>query len=653
MSEQNQTTQTPESTPTQKPAAKPIKPKGWIRWSGLIGVLIMVGLVFGLGYLVSSWALKSKIESVASNAWGAKVEIDDLSFSFDPIGIDLAGVQITDPEQPMQNLVELKQVRLSLNLYHLVVKRFVIEDITMAGLALNQPRQTSGVLPKPIKVASQPTEAETADKKSAGFKLPAAAMPDAKEVIARERLDTVDQAKRIETLATSTENEWKNIEDSLPTAQSLARYEAELKAIFEGKVKDHNDLKQREQRLKTLQKTWQADQAAIQQAQKFIQSRHTEISQGLGQLEKMPDQDLQRLLSSYSMDQSGLSNLTYLLFGESVQQKLQLALNWHRKALPLIKWIEEYRAKSAANKALVEQTKKPRALGENVAFQEFDQQPKFMIKRLDFDGDIEWGAITAKLRDVNFDQTFSQKPIRFNLSASPTTQKSALVMEGYSSTLETDKLLTSVQANWIDYQVNQWWMAKTDVLPVQLAQAKANLTGQMALTGLSQLDADLNIHYRDAVFDLSQTNSAQVTRYLAPAFADIHQFKVDASLRGRLLSPRISASSDLDNQLSAAFKQVFEQEMRAFKQDLEKQLQAKLTEIKQPIEAELQRLNIDQSALEDQEKALQVIQNEAQNQLKQSEAELKQRVEAEKKRLEKEAKQKVEDELRKRIKLPF
>lgn len=653
MSEQNKATAQSDASPTQKPPVKTAKPKGWIRWSGLIGVLVIIGLVVGLGYLISSWALKSKIESMASNAWGAKVEINELDFSFNPVGVNLAGVQITDPEQPMQNLIELKQVRLSVNLYHLVVKRFVIEDITIAGLALNQARQTSGELPKPEKVKSESVEPQIPDKTSGGFKLPSAAMPDAKDVIARERLDTVDQAKRLETLTNNTEKEWAKIEESLPTAKSLARYETELKAIFEGSVKDLNDLQQRQQRLKALQKDWQADQAAIQQAQDFIQNRSSEISQGLGRLEKLPNQDLQRLLSSYSMDQSGLSNLTYLLFGESLQQKLQLALDWHRKAQPLIKWVEEYRAQSAADKSLAEQAKKPRSLGENIVFEEFDPQPKFMIKRIDFDGDIEWGSITAKVRDVNFNQTFSQKPIRFNVQAMPTTQKSALVLDGYSSTLETDSVLTNVKANWTDYEVNQWWMAKTDVLPVQLVKAKANLSGQLALTGLSVLDADLNIHYRDALFDLSQTHSEQVTRYLAPAFSDINQFKVDASINGRVMSPKIKASSDLDNQLSTAFKQVFEQEMQAFKQDLEKQLQAKLGELKQPIEAELRRLNIDRSALEDQEKALKAIQAEAQNRLKQSEAELQKRVDAEKKRLENEAKQKIEDELRKRIKLPF
>lgn len=656
MSEQNKTTQELENTPDQKPVDKttePKKPKGWIRWSGLIGVLAIAGLVVGMGYLLSSLALKTKLENVASNAWGAKVEIDDLNFSFDPLGVNLGGVQITDPELPMQNLMELNQVGLSFNLYHLVVKRLVIEDITINGLALNQPRETSGVLVKPVKVETQPDESGEAKKKSDGFKLPSAAMPDAEEVIARERLDTVDQAKRLETLANNTEAEWKKIEAGLPTAQSLARYETELKAIFEGSVKDLNDLKNRQERLKALQKDWQADQDSIQQAQDFIQNRSSEITQGLRHLEKLPNQDLQRLLSSYSMDQSGLSNLTFLLFGESVQQKLQLALDWHRKAQPLIKWIEEYRAQSAADKALAEQVRKPRALGENITFEEFDPQPKFMIKRIDFDGDIEWGAITAKVRDVNFNQTFSQKPIRFELEAKPTSQKTALVLNGYSSTLEADSVLTRVQAGWTDYQVNEWWLTKTDALPVQLVRAKASLNGQMALTGLSQLETDLNIHYREAAFDLSKTNSDEVTRYLAPGFADINQFKVNVGVKGKLLTPNISASSDLDNQLSAAFEQVFEKEVRVFKQDMEKQLQAKLAEVKQPIEAELQRLNIDQSALQDKEKALQAIQNQAQNQLKQSEAELKQRVEAEKKRLESEAKQKLEDELRKRIKLPF
>lgn len=639
-----------EDTKTSKKQTS--KPKGWIRWSGLIGLLAILGVVFGLSYLASSWALKNKFESMASNAWGAKVEIQNLNLSVNPVGIRLKGVVLTDTEQPMQNLIELEEITLTINLYHAVLGRFVVEDIRLSGLALDQARQTSGALPDPIEIETS-LEAVAEEPTASRFKLPSAALPDAKEVVERERLDTVDQAKQLESLSETTQVEWSKIEQDLPTAKSLKQYESDINAIFADPIKDPNDLNQRQQRLENLQTSWKKDQKTVKQAQDFIKQHADQLNQGLRELQQLPSQDLQRLLSTYSMDESGLSNVTYLLFGGSVQQKLQMALDWHRKAQPFIKWIEGYRAQAAEKKSLAEQAKPARLLGEHIAFKEFDPQPKFMIKRIDFNGDLNWGHIDAKVRDLNFNHSVSQKPIRFEVMAQPKSQKTGLLLDGQSSALEGDQLITRVQAEWMDYQVNDWWLAKTDALPVKLASAKASMSGRIQLSGLSHLSSNVGIHYQNAHFDLSTTDSSEVKRYLAPAFSDIEAFVVDAKIEGRLLAPKISASSDLDNQLAAAFNQVFQQEMANFKHDLEKHLQATLATLKQPIEAELSRLNIDQSMLRDREQTIKELDVQAQQKLKQAERELVQRLDTEKKRLEKETKQKVEDELRKRIRLPF
>lgn len=635
MSEQK--TQSPESN-----AAKPIKkPKGWIRWSGLIAFVLIAGLVIGGLYFIGSWALKSKIEDMASQAWGAKVEVASIGLDLNPLGFEVQGLAVTDPEQPMQNLFVIGEMNFSVNVYHLVAGRFVMEDVIISGLKLNQARSTSGALPKPQKPEQviQADSTDQSDKKSA-IKLPSVALPKADEVLAREKLETVEKANQIEQRFEQVHQEWQRIEKTLPSAEKLQSYKTELEQLFSGSIKDLNDLKARQQRLQEIEKRWQQDRESVEKAQAFINTHSKGLSEDLASLQKMPDQDLQRLLSTYSLDESGLKNVTYLLFGETVQQKLDLALDWYRKAQPLLAWIEQYRAEQQAKSP----PPPPRFEGQWVEFEEFDPQPKFMIKRVSFDGEIEWGQLQAKLWDVNFAHKTSGKPVRFALFAQPTSQQTGLVIEGQSSAVKTEQVITEGQAKWQDYKVQDWWMAKSDELAINLQNADAQISASFLMSDLDRLQSRLLLDYQNVNFDLSQSRSRDVKTYMTPAFSDVKRFNVEATIDGKILAPTFGADSDLDEKLSKGFNRVINQQVAEFKRNLQNQLDAKLKTVSAPIEAELARLGIDQAQLKDREALLRNLEQQADKQLKQAESEIQGRIDAEKKKLELEAKQKLAEE---------
>lgn len=397
----------PTVNKTKKTPKSPKSPKGWIRWSGIVLLIVILGGLFALGYLLSSLMLKNKVENLASQAWGAKVEIQQLGFSFNPLGIRIEKLAVTDPEQPMQNLFVIDDITLTVNLYHLVVKRFVVEDLRLQGLALDVPRKTSGALPlKPIKPVLEE------GREGGVFNLPSVNLPGIDEILARERLETLALASALKDQSEQAAEQWKAIEQRLPREEQLKQYKIDIDRLFDGSVRDLEDLKQRQEALKTLQQRWVQDKLAIRDAQNFVRNQTRDLRQGMGDLVDMPRQDVNRIMATYSFDEEGLSNITYLLFGETVQEKLDLALDWYRKAQPLIAWVEQYRADQAKAQP-PKSTKPPRSQGETIAFVEFDPQPKFMIKRIDFDGKLNWGDLVAHVRDVNFDHALAKN--RFDL----------------------------------------------------------------------------------------------------------------------------------------------------------------------------------------------------------------------------------------------
>ncbi|WFE69215.1 TIGR03545 family protein [Thiomicrospira sp. R3] len=655
----------PTVNKTKKTPKSPKSPKGWIRWSGIVLLIVILGGLFALGYLLSSLMLKNKVENLASQAWGAKVEIQQLGFSFNPLGIRIEKLAVTDPEQPMQNLFVIDDITLTVNLYHLVVKRFVVEDLRLQGLALDVPRKTSGALPlKPIKPVLEE------GREGGVFNLPSVNLPGIDEILARERLETLALASALKDQSEQAAEQWKAIEQRLPREEQLKQYKIDIDRLFDGSVRDLEDLKQRQEALKTLQQRWVQDKLAIRDAQNFVRNQTRDLRQGMGDLVDMPRQDVNRIMATYSFDEEGLSNITYLLFGETVQEKLDLALDWYRKAQPLIAWVEQYRADQAKAQP-PKSTKPPRSQGETIAFVEFDPQPKFMIKRIDFDGKLNWGDLVAHVRDVNFDHAFSQKPVRFNVSARPQTQANPLILEGQSTNLGSQRVITQVKANWADYQIKDWRLSDSSRLPIKITEAQNQFSAEASFEGVRRMDVALIFDYQNTRFDLSEATSRDVQRYMAPAFESINAFKVEAGLSGRIYAPRFSASSDLDRHLTSGFKQVFQQELAQLKQDLEQKLRAELAVYQASLEQRVIALGVDEEKVREVAAHINDIEAYAQAQAKEAEQALRQRardeldkveaaarekldqerakLEAEKKQAEEEAKKKLEQELRQRL----
>ncbi|WP_044412471.1 TIGR03545 family protein [Thiomicrospira microaerophila] len=608
-------------------------PKGWIRWSGSLLLIVVIAGLLGLGYFFSSLMLKNKLETLASEAWGAKVEIQQLGFSFDPLGVRVEKLAVTDPEQPMQNLFVIDDITLTINLYHLILKRFVVEDLRLQGLALNVPRKTSGALPvKP----TLPLLEDTQDAK--GFELPNVNLPDTNEILARERIETLELARALKQQTEQARTDWQDIESRLPREEQLKQYKDDIDRIFDGSIRDLNDLKQRQDALKALQHRWVQDKLAIREARHFVRNQSRDLRQGVDELVDMPKQDVNRITETYSFDEEGLSNITYLLFGEPVQEKLDIALDWYRKAQPLIAWVEQYRAEQAQ----ADSPKPPRLQGENIAFVEFDPQPRFMIKRVEFDGKLNWGELVAQARDVNFDHAFSQKPVSFMISARPASQLKPLTIEGQSTHLGSARVITQLKANWPAYQVQNWSLSGASRLPVKITEAQTDFSALANIEGIRRIDLSMIFDYQNTQFNLSDASSKDVQRYIAPAFETIQAFKVEAGLKGRIYAPRFSASSDLDRRLTAGFKHVFQQELAQLKQDLEQRLRAELRVYQTQFEQRLVDYGVDIDKIREVEANINNIEAYALAQAKDAEQALRQRAREELEKIEREAREKLD-----------
>lgn len=623
------------------------KPKGWIRWSGLLTFVALVGAVFAVTYLSLTLVLKSQIEKYASEAWGAKISIDHLGFSFIPVGVSLRGIAVTDPKKPMKNLVTIGHIGANLSLYQWVVGRTVIEDMSLQTLAFNQPRKISGAL---AKSTSQKTEQpkKTSTKSEDHFKVPSLLVPKPAEMLNRQKFKTTEQAEKINQSLTQFNQKWKDLQKQMPDSKTLDGYQKQFANLTKGSIKSLGDLQAKQAEYEKLQKEVSKKTEAVKQAQTLFRKDLPALQKQVTALQKMPAQDFANLQSTYSLNQNGLENFTYLIFGDKVRNYTQQGLAIYEKVTPFIDRLMAERA--AAEKQQAEQAK--RQTGQNIVFREYDPEPDFIIKRLHLSADLDWGQINASAKNLNFDQPTSKLPTLFNVAVLPKTQKTPLEVSGQSNWIQPGKGFTDARISCPHYDLKNWAMLKDDNLPLMMKSSQVAINGKLLLTQDQHLKGVVDLDYQKVGFDMGATQSKSVKQYLAPVFNEIHQFTVVTELSGKLFAPSIGARSDLDKKVSNSLNKVLNKQIAAAKVQLRKQFDAKMAEQLKPINQKLaallgDKVQINQKA-QSVDKLLSVSPQEyIQQQKVKYQQQLRDKANAEKRRLEAEAKAKAEAELKK------
>ena len=118
----------------------------WIRWWGL-GVFLFLALAMtALWVLVVDSIVKQKIEEEGTAAVGAKVELDHADLTLFPTGLSLTRLQVTNPNEPMTNAVEIAKLSMGLDGLLLLRRKVIIDEMIITGVKFGTVRTTSGAI---------------------------------------------------------------------------------------------------------------------------------------------------------------------------------------------------------------------------------------------------------------------------------------------------------------------------------------------------------------------------------------------------------------------------------------------------------------------------------------------------------------------------
>jgi uncharacterized protein (TIGR03545 family) len=571
--------------------------KQWIRWSGLAGffaisALLALGWIFAAGPII-----KYSIETFGSQAAHAKVEVDSISLTFDPFGIEMQGLQIANADKPMENLLQFDRAIADIELLPLLLGKGIVNEVALTGLAFSTSRQSSGALSMSLMENESLSEEEKEAEAEEGVtSMTQKALPTAEELLSREPLLTEQRGKAFKNSFQTIKSDSNKAIAALPDSKAFASYEDDFNRITSGKFDSLADFQQRKKEFDALKKRIKHDQKAISQATQVLANGRKDLQgQWLG-LQKAPAEDFNNLKSKYTLDGGGITNFSQLLFGDQVGEWSQQGLYWYEKVRPFLVSDDE---EATAGQ---EDVKTMRSEGRFVHYQTDRPLPDLLIRQVNLAVESEVGQIAVNVYDVTHQQDVIDRPTRIIALG-----KGLRNIESLDLTGSLDHRVVPGK-DVFELAIKGFVLNDYDVgaMGLTLDRSALNINAKAELMA-GEVDGNTLIEFTQSKF--SSKDKTLVAIETAKALAKIGSFTINAKAKGRLTSPDVSIESDLDTQMRQAFRQRLKEQQQELEIQLRKSLNEKLLSYAGDYQEQLKAMDVTSDSLGNKQAKLKQLAN--------------------------------------------
>ena len=549
----------------------------WIRWWGLVAFVLLVAALVGGTVLFADRLVKHAVESVGSDANGAKVELQSASLSFNPLGFSLIDLQVTDAHEPTRNVVQIQRIKFALDGAALLRRKVVVVDMNAEGVRTNTPRASSGALP-------QLPEPLSDVKKKPGllesFSFPQVDLPDAKQFLASNDFASTQLIEQLRSELDQAKEHWNSRLTELPDANALKNFDERIQQArpkLTGNVlRDAQEIADASKRLQAVRDDVDKDVEQIKTARQGWDADWVIATQHSRDLLAAPGADLDGLKGKYSLDAKGFANASRAIFGGQVARWTDTGLYWYDKAKPLL-----------SSDRVEQELNPPRGKGIDVHFIERDQLPGFLIRSAKVSVEVPAGILRGEVRNITNDQVTLGHPLTFNFFAEKIQGVQDLELEGVLNHVVPGASVDSARFKIHGVAIQRFNVLHQPRFPVVLSDALVDVDATAQQKG-GALQGELNANFKSVKLAADLPDSVgEMEKLLAAALADVRRFTIKAQLRGSLDDYAVALNSDLDELLRAAINKQFSARIDKFVAEVKTQLDAKVQIARRELESKL------------------------------------------------------------------
>ena len=559
-----------------------------IRWSGIIAFIVIVGLITLFNLLFLDSIIERSLEKQASVVLGARVDIGDLDFDIFDLHLEMNDLQVTNPDRPMRNTLEMKTIVFDLAAVPLLKKKFVIENMTVKDIAFDTDRKTSGALPPRFQRLHKKTQVP---KKTPDVTVPAVGrleecvLPDFSALEALKKRSPEDllrnaQLKSPEILSkyrgriSETRQLWETRLKELPTKESLASDLKALQKLKDERPTDISVLPAYLKKIKELSDKIDKSKKVLTAAGKEFQSDLHNLKQSLSPAEmaKLKNQDLKAAMAKLNIKIPSAEDLVCVLLGKNIAQNISTAISWYRK-------FNDYVPAGKAKDAKEKPRQVPRMKGVDVQFPVTNGYPDFLIERAEFSagpdiktepGALAFSKLSGDLKGLTTQPALYGKPAQINLKGAFAYGRAREIV--LSGNVDHRKAPADDTFN-ITIKEMRLWQKESEISqksPLRLTSAKLNVNSILGIKGediegrvlLVVLNPEIAVGPEAAI--------------LTDLFKDAGSFDITVSVAGTLDQPSMKLSSSLTNRLESGLKNIVQKELGGLQNGLKKFISSRI-----------------------------------------------------------------------------
>ncbi len=429
----------------------------------------------------------------------------------------------------------------------LLMGKVDINEATADDIRLATVRQTSGAIDK--KSHKKADEPKTEESDAGGM-----AMPDIDEIIAREGLNTLRLADKIEADIKAKETEWDARIKDLPGQADMDDYEKRAKDIeklFKGNTKDKlKAVKQANDLRKDIKAAIKKSKKTAKDLERDYKGLKSDAKAAL----KAPAADYKRLKNKYPISSGGLGNMGALLFGPKVGGYIQKAQSLYTMFA------------SGEKKA---EPKPVRGKGVDIKFKEFEPAADFRIRSMLAGVTTASGTVEGTIEEISSDQSISGKPTTFKFESKSLTDGSNISSIGSFDHVKPGSAEDEIYFSMSDTPVSGMKLSDSAELPITVKSGRGSVEvyAKMRTGGLLNAKAEYVITKANIEADASE-GASKMMAAVGRTISSLNAISVSAKATGTLDDYDIDISTDADDALKNAASGLMKEEAKKYEAKL-------------------------------------------------------------------------------------
>jgi len=534
--------------------------KRWIRWPGLIGFVVFVGIVVALWFLFMDTLVRRAVEQGGTALVGAEVDLAKAHVTLVPLSVTLSGLQVTDPSAPANNSIEVGRIAFTLDSLNLFRRKVIIDEMAVEGMRFGTARKRPGKI-----VVPPPKQTEEKKKDSA---LPSFTMPDVKKVLQEEKFESPALIETAQAELKQKSEAWQKQMASLPDKAALDAYQERIKKLKEAQKGGIKGLKSAGADALALTKDLNRDLDEVKKTKSAFGTDLAAAKALIEKAEKSPLDDVRRIADKYSISTGGLANLSQTLFGGAVRGWIDKGVLWYGRLKPIFD-------RPAEKKGNVQAVKPLRGKGVDVRFKEERPLPDFLISTIKASLQPEAGMFTGTIRNITPDQAMLGKPLTLAFTGSGLKDAQGVAINGTldhrKAELPDDTMEIAVRG----YKVVGMALSSAASLPVSLQEG----TMDMEIKGrrdAKAINARCVARVKGAKMNTGgDASGGAFAKAIMSSLAKVSAFTLTADIIGTPENYQVKISSDLDKVMKDAAGSMVREQREKLEKELKKAVQEK------------------------------------------------------------------------------